>query len=277
MSNKFNDIGLVIHCAAEPSILANIEKIDYSLTTSLIGTLNCLKICKKNNCPIIFLSTSRVYSYQEINNLEFFERKKRFSIKKNVFKLGIKNHSFTEDFSTKGIKSIYGSSKMASEDLIKEYSTINNVKYIINRCGVITGSGQFGKSDQGIIKYWIDQKKKKKKLSFIGFGGKGYQVRDVLHIKDLSKLIILQIKHMNKIYNEILNVSGGLKNSISLKELDQKIENILNFKTKIYQIKKERLNDVKYMVLNSEKAEKLYNWRPFFDLDFIINDINNKF
>ena len=51
---------------------------------------------------------------------------------------------------------------MASEDLIKEYSTINNVKYIINRCGVITGSGQFGKSDQGIIKYWIDQRRRKK-------------------------------------------------------------------------------------------------------------------
>ena len=94
---------------------------------------------------------------------------------------------------------------MAS-DLIKEYSTINNVKYIINRCGVIT-LGQFGKSDQGIIKYWIDQKKKKKKLSLLVLEV-GCQVRDVLHIKDLSKLIILQIKHMNKIYTRYLTYLG---------------------------------------------------------------------
>ena len=33
----------------------------------------------------------------------------------------------------------------------------------------------------------------KKKLSYVGFGGYGHQVRDILHIEDACKIILLQI------------------------------------------------------------------------------------
>jgi CDP-paratose 2-epimerase len=35
--------------------------------------------------------------------------------------------------------------KLSSENLIKEFSYSNNIKYIINRFGVIAGPWQFGK------------------------------------------------------------------------------------------------------------------------------------
>ena len=59
----------------------------------------------------------------------------------------------------------------------------------------------------------------RKKLSYIGFGGKGSQIRDVVHIIDVCKLISKQIKKINSIYNLTLNAGGGRKNTVSLKDL----------------------------------------------------------
>ena len=39
--------------------------------------------------------------------------------------------------------------------LIKEYSYMHNIKYIINRFGVISGPWQFGKVDQGFASLWL--------------------------------------------------------------------------------------------------------------------------
>ena len=39
--------------------------------------------------------------------------------------------------------------------LIEEFSYQYKLKYIINRCGVISGPLQFGKQDQGFISLWI--------------------------------------------------------------------------------------------------------------------------
>ena len=35
-------------------------------------------------------------------------------------------------------------------------------------------------------------------MKYIGFGGNGFQLRDVLHINDLCELILKQIKNLTK-------------------------------------------------------------------------------
>ena len=52
---------------------------------------------------------------------------------------------------------------MASEKLIKEFFFKTNLKYIINRFGVIAGPWQFGKQDQGFIPLWVAKHFLKKK------------------------------------------------------------------------------------------------------------------
>ena len=54
-----------------------------------------------------------------------------------------------------GPKTIYGLTKLTSEMLIEEFSYAFGIKYIINRCGVISGPLQFGKQDQGFLSLWI--------------------------------------------------------------------------------------------------------------------------
>ena len=46
---------------------------------------------------------------------------------------------------TIGAKSLYGFTKFASEELIKEFSYIKDLNYLINRFGVIAGPGNLEK------------------------------------------------------------------------------------------------------------------------------------
>ena len=54
---------------------------------------------------------------------------------------------------------------------IEEFSYAFNVKYIINRCAVISGPLQFGKQDQGFVSLWVWKHLMKKKLNYIGYNG----------------------------------------------------------------------------------------------------------
>jgi CDP-paratose 2-epimerase len=88
---------------------------------------------------------------------------------------------------------LYGCTKLVSEKLALEYGETFDIPVWINRCGVLSGPGQFGRADQGIFSFWIRSYSAKRPLSYIGFGGEGYQVRDCLHPRDLLPLLRQQM------------------------------------------------------------------------------------
>ena len=176
-------------------------------------------------------------------------------------------------FSTLGAKSIYGFSKFASEELIREFSYIYGVSYLINRFGVIAGPWQFGKVDQGFFSLWMWNHINKKKLNYIGFGGLGNQVRDVLHVDDMCELIFKQIKNLKHIKNQSFSVGGGLQNAVSLKKLTQICENITKNKIKIKAIKKTTVYDIPYFVTSNLTVSKIYKWKPRKSLLNVAKDI----
>ena len=63
------------------------------------------------------------------------------------------------------------------------------LRTVVNRCGVISGPWQMGKVDQGFVVLWASRHLYGGRLSYMGFGGEGLQVRDVLHVADLYELI----------------------------------------------------------------------------------------
>jgi CDP-paratose 2-epimerase len=263
---------LIVDCCAEPAIEVSNKEPDRVFNTNLIGTFNILKKCKNDKTKIIFLSTSRVYS---IENL-----KKLVSKKKILNKINIK-YKINENFHTNLPKSLYGFSKLSSEELIKEYNYSNNIKYIINRFGVIAGPWQFGKQDQGFISLWVARHILRRKLAYIGFGGLGNQIRDIIHVEDVCEIIYLQILNLNKKFNITFNIGGGLKNAISLKQLTSKCEKLTGNKLKIKKIKKSSKFDIPYYVTDNKKINKFYKWYPSKDINQILKDvytwlINNK-
>ena len=259
---KMPKYNFIIDCCAEAAVEVSKTEIDKVFNTNLVGTFNILKKCVTDKSNLIFLSTSRVYSIKLLNKLKSKLNKriqKKFLINKYL--------------STRGAKSIYGFTKFSSEELIKEYSYLFNTKYIINRLGVISGPWQFGKQDQGFVSLWVWKHFNKQKMSYIGFGGKGNQIRDVIHIDDVSELIYKQIKLFKKKYNLLLNVGGGQKNAISLKELTDKCKQItknnINFSGK----KSTSIYDIPYFVTDNKKVKKIYRWEPVKNMDDIVRDI----
>ena len=258
---KFN---LVIDCCAEPAIEISKKDPDRVLNTNLIGTFNILKKCLQDKANMIFLSSSRVYSINELRKLVInLNLKKAIKIKKKI----------NESFKTDEPSSLYGFTKLASEKLIKEFFFKKKLKYIINRFSVIAGPWQFGKQDQGFVSLWIANHLFKKKLSYIGFGGKGNQIRDVLHIDDVSDILLLQIKNLKKTYNKTFNIGGGIKNSISLKDLTFKCQHVTKNRIKISKVKKTSIFDIPYFVTDNSKIYNYYKWKPAKSVDSLIIDI----
>ena len=269
---KLPKYDLIIDCCAEASVEISKKKIDKVIETNLIGTINILKKARNNNSKILFISSSRVYPIISLNKIV-----KNKNIK-NKIRL---NKKIDENESTKGAKSIYGLTKLASEMFIEEFSYAFGIKYLINRCGVISGPLQFGKQDQGFVSLWMWKHINKQKLTYIGYGGHGNQVRDVLHINDLCNLILLQIKKFDKLHNKIFTVGGSNKSYTSLNNLTKICQKITKNKIKINKQTKTSIYDIPYYITNNRLISRTYKWKPKKNIYNVVMDIyiwlsNNK-
>lgn len=256
---------LIIDCCAEPSIEVSKVDMDRVINTNFLGTYNILKKCILDKANIIFLSSSRVYSISKIRSLV-----KEQTLKK---KINLK-YMINEKFDTFGVKSIYGLTKLASEQLIREINFSHGIKYLINRFGVISGPWQFGKQDQGFVALWVARHLNKKKLSYRGFGGNGHQSRDIIHIDDVCDIIFKQISRLKSINNKVFNIGGGRKNNISLRELTSLCEKTTGNKVKISKVRETSNYDIPFFVTDNSKIKKTYNWVPKKNIRTIINDIS---
>ena len=66
-----------------------------------------------------------------------------------------------------------------------------------------------GKVDQGFLVLWAARHLYGGRLSYIGFGGEGLQVRDVLHVADLYDLIRMSDRRHRSPSGAVHNVGGG--------------------------------------------------------------------
>ena len=261
---KIKKFDLIIDCCAEPAINASYKDPDRVFNTNLIGTFNILKKCVKDKSNLIFLSSSRVYSITRLREiLKKSKIYKPLNIKKTI----------NESFDTSEPSSLYGFTKLASEKLIKEIFYKRNLKYIINRFGVIAGPWQFGKEDQGFASLWVAKHFFNRKLKYIGFGGRGHQIRDLIHIDDVCNIISLQIRKLKKIHNNTFNIGGGIKNAISLRDLTMKCEKLTKNKIPFKKITSTSIYDIPYFVTDNKKIYQKYKWKPRKSIDEILDDI----
>jgi CDP-paratose 2-epimerase len=250
----FEKIDLLLECSAEPSVMAGIgSSPDYLMNTNLVGTLNCLELARQHNAASLFLSTSRVYPISYINGLEYEEAETRFDILDNQKISGASSKGIAENFPLDKARSLYGTTKLASEMVVAEYVDTYGLKAIVNRCGVITGPWQMGKIDQGVFVLWIAKHYFKQSLSYIGYGGEGKQVRDFIHIDDLYRSIKLQLENFDSYNGGTYNIGGGLDNSVSLQELTALCEKVTGNKIEISSVEEDRPADLRFFITDSSK------------------------
>jgi len=264
----------IIDCSAEPSVLVGYDSSpDYLINTNLLGTVNCLEFARACEASFIMLSTSRVYPFGTINELNFSEGETRFELEDDQMIPGSSSSGFTEDFPLTGARSLYGTTKLASELLILEYADMYGLDVVINRCGVLTGPWQFGKIDQGFAVLWAAKHFWKQKLSYIGFGGEGKQVRDILHVDDLFRLIDIQLNTFGKLTGSVFNVGGGREVSVSLKELTQLCQKYTGNNITINGVSENRPADIRIYLTDNSKVTESTGWRPEITVEQIIEDI----
>ena len=264
---------LILECSAEPSVMAGYTSPGYVLQTNLVGTINCLELARQTQADFIFLSTSRVYPIAYLNNLNFSETETRFQLTKQQPLSGSSEHGVSEVFPLDKARSLYGSTKLASELLISEYAEAYGIRSLINRCGVLTGPWQMGKVDQGVFALWMAFHYFRKKLKYIGYGGTGKQVRDFLHVADLLDLIDIQINIFEQIKNQTFNVGGGMDNTLSLFETTQICQEITGHQIPITPLAETRAGDVPIFVTDSRKVMAKTGWKPQRDAYTTLKEI----
>lgn len=254
---------LLIECCAEPSVLAGMDgSPDYLLHTNLIGAYHCLEACRRQNAGILFLSTSRVYPIAPLESHPWRETQTRFVWLDSPASPDIHSRGVSETLPINGARSLYGFTKLAAEQLIEEYRAAFGLRAIVNRCGVIAGPWQFGKVDQGVIAHWVMAHVFRRPLSYIGYGGAGKQVRDVLHIDDFCDLILEQVRDFDAWEGWNGNVAGGLENSISLLELTSLCRDITGSRPPITGIPQTRPNDLRLFIADCARLHARTDWRP---------------
>jgi CDP-paratose 2-epimerase len=228
------NVDCLIECSAQPSVVSGYANPMYDFTTNVTGVMNCLEFCRTHDTGMIFLSSSRVYPADKVNSLPIVETPTRWdwdplattgSLPKGFDPL----HGISAQFDMDGpTKTIYGASKAAADFFCQEYADAFQLPIIINRCGVIAGEGQFGVIGQGWLTFWAISCLLERPLTYFGFKGK--QVRDILFIKDLCSLVMVQLEKLESLSGNVWNVGGGRESSLSLVEATELMEKLVNKK-----------------------------------------------
>jgi len=269
-------VDTVIDAAANPSVLAGVDGLTSSrqlVEHNLNGTINLLEYCRRHRATLILLSTSRVYSIPALAHLPVRTTGRRFEVDPaGELPRALTPAGISEGFSTAAPVSLYGATKLASEQLALEYGSDFGFPVWINRCGVLAGGGQFGRADQGIFSFWINSWMHRKRLRYLGFGGQGHQVRDCLHPADLVSLLERQLACTDRGLPSIINVGGGLQSAMSLRELSDWCRERFGDHT-VEASGESRSFDLPWVVLDASLACTTWQWRPSRRVDEILQEI----
>lgn len=170
-------------------------------------------------------------------------------------------------------RSLYGWTKYASESLIEEYRAGFGLRAVTNRCSVLAGPWQMGKVDQGVVALWVFRHLFGKPLKYIGYGGTGKQVRDMLHVADLCELVEDQIANFDGWEGWLGNVGGGLPVSASLLELTAICQKVTGRTVPVGSELENRPADLRIFLADSARLFARTAWRPRRGVEQIVADV----
>jgi CDP-paratose 2-epimerase len=269
-------ISALIECSAEPSVMSGVDgDTSYLLHTNLTGAYNCLELARRDGAFFVFLSTSRVYPVAPQVELNLKEGETRFEIAAEQDVAGVSPAGISEDFPLQGARTLYGTTKLAAELLIEEYRAAFGLPAVVDRCGVIAGPWQMGKVDQGVFTHWMLAHHFRNPLSYIGFGGHGKQVRDLLHVEDLVDLVERQLMNSAAWDGRTVNVGGGRECSLSLLETTEICQRLTGYEVPLAAVPETRAGDVPVYLSDCARLFGLDEWRPRRSAEQVLADIHD--
>lgn len=265
------DLGLIVHCAAQPSHdwAARDPLTDFTVNAN--GTLVLLEAARRF-CPeavFIFTSTNKVYG-DTPNRLPLIEQETRWEIDSaHPYREGI-----DENMSIDASKhSLFGASKLAADILVQEYGRYFGMKTAVFRGGCLTGPNHSGTQLHGFLAYLM--KCVCTGAPYTVFGYKGKQVRDNIHSLDL-------VRAFHEVYKaprcaEVYNIGGGRFSNCSMLEAIALCQEIAGRKLNWTYSETNRIGDHIWYISDLRKFKSHYpNWRQEYDLRRLLEDIHEK-
>jgi CDP-paratose 2-epimerase len=272
---RFAQLDAIVECSAEPSALSGTDgDTAYLVHTNLTGAYNCLELARRAGAQLVFLSTSRVYPVEPQLALALEEAETRFELAAEQPLSGASAAGISERFPLEGARTLYGATKLAAELLIEEYRAAFGLRAVVDRCGVIAGPWQMGKVDQGVFTHWMLSHRFRRPLRYIGFGGEGKQVRDLLHVEDLVDLVERQLLDPERWDGGVFNVGGGRACSLSLRETTAICRELSGNEVPIEPVEETRAGDVPVFLSDCGRLFELDPWRPRRGARQILADID---
>jgi UDP-glucose 4-epimerase len=253
------DFDAVLHFAASISVPDSVVKpLDY-YSNNTANTLNLLHCCQQFGVnKLIFSSTAAVYGQPEVNPI-------------------------AEDTIPQPLNP-YGSSKLMSERLIRDYATASNLKYVILRYFNVAGAevggklGQTGKKASHLLKVACDAALGQRSHVEI-FGTDfdtpdGTGIRDYIHVDDLARAHVDALTYLNSDRpSQTLNCGYG--QGYSVREVIEKVKEISGVDFTVIEAER-RAGDPACVIAANDRITEILGWQPRFnDLDTIVRTALN--
>jgi UDP-glucose 4-epimerase len=249
-----HDFDAVLHFAASISVPESIVKPLAYYSNNTANTLNLLHCCQQFDVnKFIFSSTAAVYGQPEVNPI-------------------------TEDTIPQPLNP-YGSSKLMSERLIRDYATASDLKYVILRYFNVAGAevggslGQTGKKASHLIKVACDAALgQRPSVSIFGTDfdtPDGTGIRDYIHVDDLARAHVDALTYLESDRSsQILNCGYG--QGYSVRQVIDKVKEISGVDFTAIEAER-RAGDPACVIAASDLITKTLGWKPRFnDLDTIV-------
>lgn len=260
VNQVFEELGpfdYVCHLGGQVAMTTSLEDPRRDLLTNVVGTFNVLEAVRKycSEAFVAYSSTNKVYG--DLESIELEETATRFSPAGHA---GGFNESMPLDFA-----SPYGCSKGSADQYMRDWCRNYGLKTVVFRHSSIFGGRQFSTFDQGWLGWFCRQAQEQKadatNTSTFTISGTGKQVRDVLHASDLIALYEAAYNKRDIATGKIFNIGGGVSNSLSLLELFEMLEGMLDIKMQFTRLPR-RQSDQDYFVADISKAKRLLDWEP---------------
>ena len=242
---------LVLHAAAQVAVTTSLSDPISDFETNALGTMNLLEASRKseNDPVLLYCSTNKVYGL--LGNIPVEEEASRYEF-------SAPHRSGVNELQTLDPCTPYGCSKAVGDIYFQDYSDSYGMKSVVFRMSCIYGVHQYGTEDQAWISHFIISLILDRPITIYG---DGKQVRDILYIDDLCQGFELAADRIETTKGEFYNLGGGPKNTYSLLELLDYLEETSNKKLS-KSFGEWRAADQKVYYSDISKAKKDFGWSP---------------
>jgi CDP-paratose 2-epimerase len=246
-------VSKVFHFAAQVAVTTSLENPIEDFEVNARGTLNLLEGIRALSSPpqLVYTSSNKVYGdLADVRTVEEGLRYAPADSQTRAFGFG--------ETRPLSFHSPYGCSKGAAGQYVLDYARTFRIPAVVSHMSCIYGLHQFGNEDQGWIAHFLIRSISDLPLTIYG---DGKQVRDILFVEDLVDAFLLAHQHMRRLSGQSFNIGGGPRNTISLLELLEFIEELQGKRPEI-RFSDWRSADQQYYVSDIRKFSEATGWAP---------------